>query len=236
MLGVVAVVSAMVSVPALADPLSLQFGDGSSSPRAIGLGDTRTVAVDVVATQEFSGRLIAFTVERPALSVDPLEDAVVSVSPETLELAPGQTGHVMLTLKTAHGAPTMAADFTLRAITSAETTELKVPVKVEPILEIRLYGGDSPETWSMPAQVSLRKHAAGVTLKYLNYDEADEHLVHGQGAIPHGSRRLARAVNGQPVGSYDVRVTNQNATSGKFYCHDHEGDAQGKVIKFNAIQ
>lgn len=48
-----------------------------------------------------------------------------------------------------------------------------------------------------------------------------------------GSVEFMAGLGAWPV---PVRVTNQNAVSGKYYCHDHEGDTQGNVIKLNAIQ
>lgn len=89
--------------------------------------------------------------------------------------------------------------------------------------------------WSLPTKIMIPPHSEGVLVRFYNLDESAPHLVHGQGAIPHGNEALPPALDGQPQGVYKVHFKGSKPnTSGSFYCHNHQDSEDAHEIIFNA--
>lgn len=228
----------------------------------LNLRGSDTMSVTITVQSGITGTL-NLSVDRSLLDSALLanSDVTISLSPASIVLDGVKTSYkVDVSLSTTSHAPSFKSsldttsgdqgNFRIKASLAggSDLAEAVVPLAISPVLEIRLMDGN--HTWDPPNSafpMAIRNHAQGVTLRFVNYDTTTDHVVHGNGLIPHqGSavplqpQMMTKApAAGQPGGSYEVVMTSAQAATGSFYCHAHaaqdavNGSTAVKVLNFN---
>lgn len=227
--------------PSLIPATGFAFSPVAAQTMELGI-TSKLVTLNLSAANDYSGTLDLRVEADEIRAVDPVGFVAISVTPSQVVLSPGQTAQVNVTLSTDTQAPSFNSRFHVRATEAggsqtAQTTGAEIPLKVNAVYEARMMGGAAPEQWSVPSTLAFRPHAGGLTVNFVNLDSAQTHIVHGNGAIPHGNTGtpMAKAVAGvpQPGGTYAVTVPAGTQRSGSFYCHSHEGGGSAKNVTFN---
>jgi len=238
MLAMLLVVTAPFTAGAQAatDPVTLQL---PADAQTVGLGTSRDVPIAVTASPDFDGTVtLGFDISELS-QASPQGKIEVTVSPQMLRLAPGQTRQATITFKTDSLAPSFQAikvGVNAQAVTPTTASVVSGPISltVQSIFEIRLSGGPAPEEWDSPKSVSFSPHAEGVLVRFINMDTRDSHLIHSTGPIPHGSDELTPAAAlGQQGGTYEYLVTGAQKMKDIYYCHDHESGGEARTLLFN---
>ena len=223
-------------------PAGQAFALGAVGDLSANLSTVRDIQVGVTASADFSGE-VEILVERDELDlVDNSNGVAISVTPSRVNLQKGQTQYVNLRVETRSQAPDFNDHFHLVAreagVANPRLSTSVVAYKINPIIEVDLHGGAAPEVYApMFSSLLVKPHVGGVTVRFINRDSDQTHIIHGQGAIPHQNTGtpLARANGNTPGGVYEVKVTSTTANLvGQFYCHSHESGAQARSLTFNA--
>ncbi len=227
---------------------------GQASEISTRLGEKKTFTLMVKALGDFIGPV--------QLSVDKTDldnlykagaDIKFMITPSQLTLAANETQTIEVEVNVTSRSPSFKsvsagggghfsvvgqADFGGQAISAS----MDVPLGVDPTYEVHILKNGVPHTYDQPtrgelSQTEIRNHVGGLTLRFVNYDTAETHVMHGSGLIPHqstGSPMAKAPVAGEPGGSYVVKVTSTTKATGIYYCHNHESSALQRVILFNA--
>lgn len=206
------------------DRSALDSGLQANNDIAISLSSAKII-LDGVKTSYSAEATVTSTLHAPSFQ-------------STLDKASGDQGHFRVKATLSGG---------------SEASEVIVPLMISPVVEVKLMDGN--HTWDPPNSafpLSLRTHAQGVTFRFMNYDSTMDHVIHGNGLIPHQGAQvptqpqiLTKAASaGAAGGVYEISLTAARiaANSGKigsFYCHAHaaqdavSGKTAVKTFMFN---
>jgi hypothetical protein len=218
------------------DPVSI---DLPADAQVVHLGAVREIPVTVTASPDFDGTVsLAFDLGELS-QASPQGKVSVTVSPQQLRLAPGQSKRATIEVTADSMAPSFSPvrlGLVAQAVTptTASVVQGQISVSVDSLFEIRLFGGPAPESWDSPKSVSFAPHAEGVLVRFISMDTHDAHLIHSTGPIPHGDDPLKpAAAEGGQGGTYEYLVTGAQKMKDIYYCHDHESGAQSRSLLFN---
>lgn len=173
-------------------------------------------------------------------------DVEIAFNRNRVDLGANLTEQVTLTVRTKGSAPSFdnsSFDLIASNDNGQEVGRFAMPYAILAVYEVRLFGGSPNHEWSSPNPatepvVALRRHTNGVAVEFVNYDVTQTHVIHGQGAIPHGDtgRPLMRAPSiGVAGGMYRITIANSAQPSeGQYYCHNHESGQVRRTIRFNS--
>jgi hypothetical protein len=229
---VIALMGASVALSLQASPLKI----GAITPMESVLGGEQKVFVTLQAPADFGGTKALLKIDRTELNtVDTENEVQITVTPGEVNIKAGETAQVTLQLNALVSAPSFENGFFKLNVETPETGEMaqaQVALKVPAIYEIGLYAN---HVWSTPKEAMIRAHKNGVLVRVINFDQTSQHLLHGAGAIPHGTQPMARATPDRHGGVYEFKVAfSQTSSRGLYYCHDHENSTVGHTIIFNA--
>jgi hypothetical protein len=216
------------------DPVVLQLPAGVQT---VHLGAVQTIPVQVTADSSFNGT-VSLSLDPSELSQASAGRVSVSISPDQLQLSAGQTATATITVKSDTMAPTVAsANVGLSASTSlGKRAQSQFQLGVDAVYEIHLFGGPEPEVWDSPRSVSFAPHPEGVTVRFINMDTRDSHIIHSEGPIPHGDTSnplQPAAAQGQQGGIYEYTVTITDPEDDTYHCHTHESSVDDRTLRFN---
>jgi len=220
------------------------------------LGEKKKFILTLKAIGDFAGPVTLFA-DKADLDTNHKvgSDIVFTVTPSRIELVKDASTNFEVEVNVSSRAPSFKsqpaggdghfhvnaqADFGGQSILAT----MDVPLQVNPIYEVRLAGPGTlrPHMYDRPtrgevAQSEIRAHTGGVTVRFLNYDTTETHIIHGNGLIPHQSTAspMAKApAEGQAGGKYEVKIVSAAKLTGDYYCHSHEQSTDKRVILFNA--
>lgn len=198
------------------------------------LGETQKINGSLRAGDDFNGT-VNLSIDRTQLNAKDLENNVnISIQPSSLQMSAGQSNSFVVTITT----DTMSPSFDLSNVSiivkdaagERDDVTTNLSLKVEPIFEVKMLGAsDVPDQRWDPAvnNVSFRDHSAGLKLRFINTD-TQGHVVHGDGAIPHGSI-------GNPLQqgqAYEVDIEAGTVDDASFYYHDIENGGDARDMNF----
>ena len=205
-------------------------GGNTSTPRIAGaidkatvstqLGKTETVTVTVTSMNNFAG---AVTVTPTLLNgTTALNGWTITADPATVNLAAGASMPVQLSVKIPTDAAALTPDLKIDLAGGSATASVDSAFTIAKVLEVDIDAGtgtSSPHT-KLPSPNSPIRVRSGTQLVFHNGDNI-QHVIHGDGGIPHENTSLGGAGT-----DYKVTVTN-DAT---WYCHNHEGSGQARPV------
>jgi plastocyanin len=185
------------------------------------LGKTETVTVTVTSMNGFAG---AVNVTPSVLNGTTALTTgwTVTANPTTVNLTAGSSEPVQVTLKIPTDAISLTPDLKIDLAGGTATASVDSAFTIAKTLTIEIAQGTgtgSPHT-QLPSPNSPIRVRSGTQLIFHNADGI-QHVIHGDGGIPHENTSL-----GQAGTDYKVTVTN-DAT---WYCHDHEGSGQARPV------
>ena len=224
-------------------PAGAQFAISQSANLSMNLGIAKMFQFTVTGASSFSGT-VNLSVQRDELDlVDPAKYVTITLNPSTVALSGGNSVQVQATVTTNTMAPNYNDHFHIvgsqAGVAGVVAVSSTINLQVMPVFEMPMLGGAVPEAWGGATPLNFRANTAGVTIQFVNYDSALAHLIHSGGAIPHQNAMgppLTKSVAGTPQagGTYAYLVPKGAVTTtATYYCHLHEGVAQGRVMNFN---
>ncbi len=207
------------------------------------LGNDEVYAIQFTNSTNYSG-LVRFEVDRTQLAnIEGQEDVAISITPDELNVQPGEDVNLFLNISTPFQSPSFINQqiAVLAKGVDGQQSELKIPLTVEPIVEVQLKECDYQnnatldECWNAPGSIDLRAHSAGVTLQFTNCDPTSSHIVHGNGPIRHQptNQPLPQATSDTNcAGTYRVQIAADENGQGSYYMHDTQGGGQRRLINF----
>ncbi len=196
-----------------------------------------------ISSDSTINEIVKLTIEKDELDqIDVAQSIKLYISNPSFKLNPNSKVFFQLTLDVSTMAPTvMGSHFHVLArsvATNQVLANLQIPFAVHSVYEIMLYGGSPTELWNSPSTVAFTSHPEGVTVRFINMDPTDAHIIHSTGPIPHGDTTMpmAPSVNGKPGGIYQYTVTTQSPVGDTYYCHLHEGGNEARTLTFNTPQ
>jgi hypothetical protein len=210
-------------------------GSGSGSgtqttPRIQGSIDKATVATQLGKTEVLNVTVTSMDGFAGAVNVTPtllngqtaLNGWTITANPATVNLTAGGTATVQLSVKVPTDAAALTPDLKIDLAGSAVTASVDSAFTIAKILEIDIEAGTgtgAPHT-KLPAPNAPIKVRSGTQLVFHNGDNI-QHVIHGDGGIPHENTGLGGAGT-----DYKVTITN-DAT---WYCHNHEGSGTARPV------
>ena len=230
---------------------------GPNANAVVNLGQTITVPITITPQGSYRGNVSVTTFADELAAADPSGFVKISLDQASVSLAQGMPVQVNASISVDTQAPSFlpgsGMHFHVQGVddTGAQL-EIEVPLTVNAVYEIHLKGpAGAVETFmDLSGNVILggsttyiRHHAEGVQLKYVNYDENSQHIIHGDGGVivhQNTTMPLAVATASGPggiymppaIGAYTGNVPG-NPLTGLYYCHSHENSNQGRKITFN---
>lgn len=214
---------------------------GLAGPAAVSMQNLSTdqdIPVALLAAADFSGP-VSLSIDRSELDLidrDVVKDIQVS-APASVMLSAGSISTVSVRVSAAAFSRSFSSSkVVLTARAGAFSASADVMLGVAPTLEVKLNGGTPPESFEAPGTIMLRTHAAGARVKFINFDSARTHIVHGEAGIAHQdtNQPLAVSVGGAPGGAYQVTFSAaSNRGTARYWCHSHEGSNQAHMIAYN---
>ncbi|MDH4276103.1 MAG: hypothetical protein OEW08_13805, partial [Gammaproteobacteria bacterium] len=227
--------------------------EGAIPVLASNLGEVKKFTLSVKATGDFAGA-VQLVASKGDLDQNHQagSDIQITFDPAQITLAQGESRNFEVTLNVTPRAPDFKstkdggdghflvnaqADFGGNSIVAT----MDVPLQVNPVYDVHLIGEGSPgagtkapHKYDRPsagqlAQTEIRSHVGGVTLRFYNDDKV-KHVVHGDGTVVKHENTAAGAAGRV----YETLVTSTAKQSGNYYCHNHESNANRRVILFNA--
>ncbi len=207
------------------------------------LGVDEVYAIQFTNTTNYAG-LVRFEIDRSQLTtINGQEDIDLSITPAELNVQSGEDVNLFLNISTPFQSPSFSNQqiAVLAKGENGQQSELKIPLTVEPIVEVQLKECDYQnnatldECWNAPGSIDLRAHSSGVTLQFTNCDPTSSHIVHGNGPIRHQptNQPLPQATSETNcAGSYRVQVAADETGQGSYYMHDTQGGGQRRLINF----
>jgi hypothetical protein len=208
-------------------------GDGTqTTPRIQGsvdktavsteLGKTETVTVTVTSMDGFAGSVNV----TPSLlnGTTPVTAAgwTVTANPTSVNLTAGGTATVQLSVKIPTDAAALTPTLKVDLAGGAATAAVDSAFTIAKILTLDIEAGTgtgAPHT-KLPAPNAPIRIRTGTQLIFHNSDTI-QHVIHGDGGIPHENTALGGA-------GTDYKVTVSNDAT--WYCHNHEGSGVARPV------
>lgn len=184
------------------------------------LGKTEMVTVTVTSMNNFAGAVnVTPTLLNGTTAVN---GWTMTANPTTVNLTAGGSATVQVSVKIPTDAAALTPDLKIDLAGGSATASVDSAFTIAKSLTINIDAGTgtgSPHT-GLPSPNSPIRVRSGTQLIFHNGD-AIQHVIHGDGGIPHENTALGGAGT-----DYKVTVTN-DAT---WYCHNHEGSGQARPV------